>query len=245
MTNEKYEKLTARLIGAWFIFVLLSSALHVFRTDPSRPPIALGLAALTPIVVFAVWFATSEWFRRFAESLNPHILTIVQSWRVAGFVFLALYTYRILPGIFALPAGCGDISIGATAAFVATRLASPEHRRRFIPWQVLGISDLVIALTLGTTATWINPHGIATSAMTVLPLSLIQTFAVPLLLVLHVICIVQASGWPERGAHASGDGVAVHFSVNCDPFPIDRRFATRRNRFVLSAGHTSLKRTAP
>jgi hypothetical protein len=33
------------------------------------------------------------------------------------------------------------------------------------------------------------------AAMTVLPLSLIPTFLVPLYLILHVICIAQARGW--------------------------------------------------
>jgi hypothetical protein len=51
---------------------------------------------------------------------------------------------------------------------------------------------------LGTTAQLINPHGIATSAMTVLPMSLIPTFAVPLFMRLHFICIAQARQWQEQ-----------------------------------------------
>lgn len=38
--------------------------------------------------------------------------------------------------------------------------------------------------------------------MTVLPLSLISTFGVPLMIILHVICIAQARQWstqPGRG----------------------------------------------
>jgi hypothetical protein len=41
--------------------------------------------------------------------------------------------------------------------------------------------------------------------MTVLPLSLIPTFAVPLLFILHVICIAQARRWSEQPrAHVGG-----------------------------------------
>ena len=65
-------------------------------------------------------------------------------------------------------------------------------------WQALGITDLVMAVSLGTLAGVIDPHGIPTSPLTVLPLSLIPTFAVPLLLILHVICIAQAMRWPRR-----------------------------------------------
>jgi hypothetical protein len=97
-----------------------------------------------------------------------------------------------------LPAGWGDIAIGATAPLVATILANPAQRKSFILWQLLGIADLVTAVTMGTTARLIEPHGIATSPMTVLPLSLIPTFAVPLLFILHIICIAQARHWHEQ-----------------------------------------------
>jgi hypothetical protein len=130
--------------------------------------------------------------------LNPITLTFVQAWRIAGFVFLVLYTYSILPGQLALPAGWGDIAIGATAPLVALKLANPNHRKSFIVWQLLGITDLVNAVGMGVAARFINPHGIATSAMTVLPMSLIPTFAVPLFMILHFICIAQARQWQEQ-----------------------------------------------
>jgi hypothetical protein len=198
MNNASYGKLTASLIAAWFIFTLSASALHVFKTDPNLPPLPLGLAALIPIVAFLFWFATSAGFRQFALSLNPRTLTFVHSWRIAGFTFLGLYAAGLLPAVFALPAGLGDIAIGATAPLAAMKLANFSRRRAFIFWQTLGIFDLVTAVTLGTTARLINPHGVQTAVMTVLPMSLIPTFAVPLLMMLHVICIAQARHWNER-----------------------------------------------
>jgi hypothetical protein len=196
MTN--YARITASLIAAWFIAVLAASAFHVFKTDPSRPPLAVGLAALLPIVAFSSWFASSEPFRRFVLALNPGTLTMVQSWRIGGFVFLTLYTYRLLPGLFAWPAGLGDIFVGATASMVALKFTNPKHRSRFILWQSLGILDLVTAVTLGATVSLIQPHGIPTTPMTVLPLSMIPTFVVPLLLIFHLICIAQARRWPAQ-----------------------------------------------
>jgi len=198
MTNAKYAKLTTRLIFVWFLFSLTASALHLFRTEPDQPPIPLGLAVLIPIAIFAIWSATSQPFRQFLLSLNPSTLTFVQAWRIARFVFLVLYTYSILPGQLALPAGWGDIAIGATAPLVALKLTNPNHRKGFIVWQLLGITDLVNAVGMGVAARFINPHGIATSAMTVLPMSLIPTFAVPLFMILHFICIAQARQWQEQ-----------------------------------------------
>lgn len=198
---KSYGKLTLRLIAAWFIFALSASALHLFRNDSNRVGLAVALAALTPIVVFSLWFAASENFRQFALSLNPRTLTFVQSWRILGFVFVLLQAYSVLPSIFALPAGYGDMAIGATASLVAWKLANTSHRNSFILWQVLGIADLVMAVSLGTTARLLSPHGTSMVAMTVLPLSLVPTFIVPLLLIFHVICIAQARAWKAN----SGD----------------------------------------
>ncbi|HMG84100.1 MAG TPA: hypothetical protein VK574_00065 [Terracidiphilus sp.] len=200
---SKYAKFTGGIIAAWFVFSLGASALHLFTNAPNQPPLPLGLAALTPIVLFLAWFISSAKFRQFALALSPRVLTHVQSWRIAGFAFLVLAAYGILPGLFALPAGWGDMAIGATAPFVALRLAAPDHRRSFIAWQLLGIMDLATAVVLGPIASVLNPHGIGAGAMTVLPMSLIPTFAVPLFLILHIICIAQAVRWPEVEASGS------------------------------------------
>jgi hypothetical protein len=197
MNNARYGRLTAGIIAAWFVFALSASALHIFKTETNLPPLPLGLAALTPIVVFLFWFAASAGFRQFALSLNPGTLTFVQSWRIAGFTFLILYAAGLLPGFFALPAGWGDIAIGATAPLVARKLANFSHRGGFIFWQILGTIDLVTAVASGTAARLISPHGAPTAVMTVLPMSLIPTFAVPLFFMLHVICIAQARQWKE------------------------------------------------
>jgi len=202
MNNEKYRKLTSWLIAAWFVFALSASALHLFQTSPTAPPLAFGLSVLAPILVFLAWFRISPGFRAFVLGLNPRMLTLVHSWRVGGFVFLVLYTYGILPGMFALPAGWGDIAIGATAAFVATKLADRAHTS-FIVWQILGMFDLATAIAMGTLSRIISPNGVTAAPMTLLPLSLIPTFAVPLLFILHIICVAQARLWREP-VHALG-----------------------------------------
>jgi hypothetical protein len=200
MTSKDYGKLAVGIIAAWFVFALSASAAHVFKQSSAAPPIALGLAALIPIVLFWIWFRASAGFREFALSLDPRVLTILQSWRIAGFVFVVLYVYGILPGIFANPAGWGDIAIGLTAPWVAMKLTEPGHRKGFIVWNALGILDLVVAVTTGTTSRLVHPHGLAADAMTVLPLSIVPTFLVPLFLILHIIVIAQARRWPEAEA---------------------------------------------
>lgn len=213
MKNASYGKLTAGLIAVWFTFSLLASARHWFNTNPDRPPLPLLLSVVIPIGLFSIWYWSSKGFREFVLSLNPRTLTLVQAWRIAGFVFLVLYSYHLLPGTLALPAGWGDVFIGTTALIVALRLTDPTHRTAFMIWQILGITDLVLAMTMGAGAPFLAPRefaaGVNSAAMTVLPLSVIPTFAVPLLLILHLICIAQARRWSSPAANRVGERLAA------------------------------------
>jgi hypothetical protein len=203
----KYGKITVGLLAVWFVAAFSASAAHLFENGSAQFGFGIAIAALAPMIVFSLWFAASEGFRSFALSLNPRILTSVQVWRIVGFTFLLLQARNVLPAIFALPAGYGDMLIGATAGFAAWRLAEPLHRNSFIFWQALGILDLVTAVSLGTTARFLDPHGPSMLAMTVLPLSLIPAFLVPLFMMLHVICIAKARRWKtalQARSHAAG-----------------------------------------
>jgi hypothetical protein len=211
MTNTNYGRFTGWIITAWFFFALVASAFHLYVTDVQGPPLGLLLAVLVPISVFAVWYLRSKRFREFVLSVDPATLTAAQSWRVAGYAFVALYAYRVLPGVFALPAGLGDMAIGATATLAATRLAAPRRRAGFLVWQALGILDLVTALSMGTLARFIGPQDSVTmQPIMTLPLSLIPTFGVPLFLILHIICILQARRWPKESyAAAKHEGLSA------------------------------------
>jgi len=115
----------------------------------------------------------------------------VQFYRALGVIFVVLYAGRHLPGIFALPAGVGDTLVGILAPFVAASFArSPEaSANRVRLWNLLGIADLVIAVTLGFLTSpsplqmfaFDRPSGL----IAMFPLSLIPVFAVPLSILLH------------------------------------------------------------
>jgi hypothetical protein len=209
MTRTNHRRLSAWLLAVWFLFALSASALQVFRSAPEAPPIALGLSVVIPIAVFVLWFAMSPGFREFALSLNSRTLTLAQTGRTIGVVFVILYAYGILPGVFALPAGWGDVAIGVTAPLVALKLTNRAHRRSFVLWQLLGMLDLIAAVTLGTTARLIDPSAIPTAPVTVFPLSLIPTFGVPFWFVLHIISIAQARQWREQTYSSVGRRIAT------------------------------------
>jgi hypothetical protein len=184
--------LTAAVLAAWFFLALGGSLLGVFDSEP-RPPLPLGLAAVVPVAVFGFSYLTSGRFRQFVSSLDLRILTVAQTWRVGGIVFLILYYQGALPAVFAVPAGWGDIAVGVTAPLVAWYWRPPFPRKAFVAWNVLGSLDLVMAVSLGVLAS-ATPAGVlagdvTTRLMGQFPLSLIPTFFVPLLLIFHLIAL--------------------------------------------------------
>ena len=123
------RNLTAAVLVVWFFLALGGSLLGIFDSEP-RPPILLGLTAIIPVAVFVVCYLTSVRFQHFVSSLDLRVLTVAQTWRVGGIVFVILYYQGALPGAFALPAGWGDIAIGITAPVVAWYWKPPFPGRR-------------------------------------------------------------------------------------------------------------------
>jgi hypothetical protein len=144
----------------------------------------------------ASWLFPS--FRALVMAGDLPLLTAVQAWRFAGFVFIALYVYGVLPGVFAWPAGLGNMAIGATAPWMALALIRRPGfaaSRLFVVWNVLGILDLVVAVTIGRLSATLATGAageITTAPLTELPLLLIPGFAVPLFIMLHLTTLFQA-----------------------------------------------------
>ena len=194
------------LLALWFAAVLL---LAYNRVYDSHGPIYVGISAAAPILVFAIWFYSSAAFRQYVLSLNPTILTAVHTWRIEGIVFVLLCLMGFLPASFAYPAGFGDMAIGITAPFIAYAWSKKKlSSGAFVLWQSLGIADLVVAVITGVLNSLPNigilAHGTTTRIMGLLPMSLIPTFAVPLMLILHIICIAQVRKLKRERAALSG-----------------------------------------
>jgi hypothetical protein len=110
--------------------------------------------------------------------------------RVAGVAFLLYLALGHLPALFALPAGLGDIAAGIAAPLVARRPVQGTGRRAALWFNAFGLTDLAVALTLGTLTGFQLLNVTPSSApITELPLALIPTATVPLLFVLHITAV--------------------------------------------------------
>jgi len=189
--------LVAAVLAGWFSIVLGAGHAGLFEAGPGRPPLGVLIAIAAPLLLFAVVYQTSAVFRRWVLGIDLRFLTLAQSWRVIGVMFLALYAFGLLPGLFAWPAGVGDALVGLSAPFVLRAMVrgEPGWRRRVIGLNVAGLVDFVVALATGvlTSPSSIGWFADATprASLGALPLSLVPTFAVPLWTIFHVISLVQ------------------------------------------------------
>jgi hypothetical protein len=202
---------TGRLIfvvlAAWCASVFGLGAAGAFVGHPGQPPLALAVGAMLPLVTFAVAYRGSRAFRDFVLAADLRLVTAFQGWRWAGFGFLSLWVHGVLPGLFAWTAGLGDMAVGFTAPWIVLALARDRGfagTRRFALFNLLGMLDLVVALSLGGASSMLLSGGVTTAAMAQLPEILVPAFLVPLFLMLHITSLLQAR---RAAGVASGESV--------------------------------------
>jgi hypothetical protein len=182
----------------WLIAVFVLGAKGVFVREPGRPPVPIVLGVVVPLIAFFAAYFRWDSFRAMVLSSDLRLGAAIQGWRFAGLGFLALYAHGVLPGSFALPAGLGDIAIGATAPWIVLALirhAEFAGTRPFVIWNVLGILDLVVAISSGAMSAGMVPEvtgNVTTTPMSQLPLVLIPVYFVPIFVMLHAAALFQA-----------------------------------------------------
>ena len=183
--------------AAWLALILFLGARGAFVGAPGAPPLALLIGLLAPLGLFLLGYRYVRPLREFILSADLRVIVGIQAWRWAGLGFLTLYSYRILPGVFAWPAGLGDMAIGVTSPLVlAALLRQPGFAasKRFIAWNLSGILDLTVAVSIGALVPLIAPQlygDVSTAAMAQLPLVLVPTYLVPTFLMLHLTALFQ------------------------------------------------------
>jgi hypothetical protein len=185
-------------LSAWFFLVVSFGAVGAFVGRPGTPPLPIAIGVAAPLLLFWAWMRLSQSFRGFVLSLDLRLIAGMQAWRWAGLGFLSLYAHNVLPAVFALPAGLGDMAVGATAPWMMLALVRQPGfaaSNAFVRWNLFGILDLVVAVSIGTLSALFAtgaPGEISTAPMATLPLLLIPAFLVPLFLMLHTTALLQS-----------------------------------------------------
>jgi hypothetical protein len=185
-------------LAFWLLLVASLGAAGAFVAPPGTPPLPIAIGVAAPLGLFFTSLRLSQSFRELVLALDLRLIAAMQAWRWAGLGFLSLYAHKVLPAVFAFPAGLGDMAIGVTAPWIVLALVRQPGfaaRGTFIRWNILGILDLVVAISIGTVSATLATGGageISTAPMAMLPLLLIPAFLVPLFLMLHTAALMQS-----------------------------------------------------
>jgi len=174
------------------------------RSRTGRPLPLIPAAIFIPLLVFLPPLLRSKRIGAMLDAVSPVWLVGLQVYRLRGGVFLLRWAAGALPGAFALPAGIGDVLVGALAVPAALFLQSGRRggRTAAYAWNVLGILDLLVAITMGAlTTTGRLPVAVQNTATRSYPLVMIPAFAVPLSLILHGLSLRQLRRRPQGQSH--------------------------------------------
>jgi len=205
LPGEKSRRLrwtvgSAAVLVAWLVGVMLLAANDVFRTDAPRIPVAL----LTTLAA-GYLLLSSRTFRAIISGIPQHWLIGIQTFRILGGVFLVRYFQGELSGVFAIPAGVGDVLTGLFAPLVAYWWVAgkPYARTAAIAWNLFGMADLVNAVVLGA-LTGGGGGGI------VFPIVLIPTYAVPRAFLVHSYSLI---GLLRKTSRHSAPAESLHYGI--------------------------------
>ena len=163
-------------------------------------------------------------------------LIALQVYRVFGSVFLAGALRGVVPAVFGLPAGIGDVLTGlfAVPAAIAVATGTVEGRKAAIVWNIFGLMDFAVAITLGVLTSpgplqFIVPN-VPSIGAGAYPNVLTPAFVVPISILLHALSLRQLR---RRGARRASARNVASFALSAS-----RPFRTwRRPRRHPESGH--------
>lgn len=188
--------ISAIILLGWLTVAITLGAMGIYHVNSSEVP-TIQYGILLPIAIGALMIWRSETATRVLQAAPQQWIVGVQLYRALGVIFLILYATGKLPGLFAWPAGVGDVTIGFLAPVVGLAYARlPDKTAGLVrAWNVFGILDLIVAVGTGfmTAPSRFQAFEVQPTSelMTVLPMVLIPVYLVPLSIVLHLASLAK------------------------------------------------------
>lgn len=183
-------------VVVWLLAVWWLALAGAFQT-----PLGPAPAIVLPLLIGLPLLLCSQRIGLILDATPPAWLIGLQVFRIEGTAWLAAWLAGSLPGVFALPVGTGDTLVGLLALPVALLLLSGARGAHVlaIGWNVLGILDLVDAITLAALSNLVLGY----------PVVLIPAFGVPFALLLHAVSLRQLRRLGLRKASGLPVGVPL------------------------------------
>ena len=194
----------ARSLAPWLVggYLAIWLAAALVTGDGSNFPLArpelrrpLSLVVgFGPMLLAVALLGASKTLRELNASMRPEWLIWVQTYRMAGLMFLFPFLYfGLVPAAFAVPAAVGDFLTGLAAPFVGSAVARrrPGALAWGTAWNLFGIADLIVAPTAAIIS--------GARVISLYPLALVPLFIGPPLGILtHIYSLRNLSATTHR-----------------------------------------------
>lgn len=203
------QAVLAGIVGGWFV-VLVSLAAGGFFSPRGAGVAGLGAALLLPLIAAAVALRGSPTVRALVAGTPLPLMVALHLGRLLGVQFVILHAFDRLPAAFAYCAGYGDVLVAllAVPAALAIQRQARGWRGYALAWNIAGVTDLLVAVTLGVGSAPGSPLRFihqepASDLMVSLPWFLIPGFLVPFYLALHLFVFARLAETKAQALPAS------------------------------------------
>ena len=169
----------------WLILAILISQFGVLS---ELPPVSIQIILFTLTLLCILSYTLSIKFREFIDSIGIKGILIFHLVRYVGFYFLYLYSLNRLPYDFAVKGGWGDIAVAVFATAILTAPVLMKKKGILLIWNIFGLLDILFVVATAVMINMSDPGQLY--ELTVLPLSLLPTFIVPLIISTHLFMFV-------------------------------------------------------
>jgi hypothetical protein len=186
----------ALILTAWIATAWTLAAHGIFQRSIGKVPV-VPVAIFLPVLLALFALTRSRAVGSLLDATPASWLVGVQVYRILGGMFLVYWIHGTMPGAFALPAGIGDVATGLLALPAAALVASgsPIGRRIGIRWNLLGLIDFAVAVTMGMLTSPGPAHLLAREhpnlQIAMFPTVMVPAFVVPFSTLLHVLSLRQ------------------------------------------------------
>ncbi len=188
----------ALILALWLAGAIAFGRAGVFHASSGDVP-TIQYGVFLPILLGALLIWRSPLVGRIIDAVPQQWLVSVQFYRALGVIFLILYAGGKLPGLFAWPAGVGDVVVGVMAPVIGLAYArNPQQNGDLVAgFNLFGIADLAVAVATGflTAPSLAQPLAVEppNELITLYPLVLIPVFLVPVSILVHLASLAKLS----------------------------------------------------
>ncbi|WP_152538672.1 hypothetical protein [Aquimarina macrocephali] len=173
-----------------YLFTVALASFNRFFDDVMLPP-KIVLTTTLPLAIFVTIVYNTKACKKTNTILKLEDLVKIHIFRLIGSTFIILSMFDLLPIVFALFAGIGDLLTAISSIFVAKAIRNQKNYAKQLTciWNTFGLVDILITSAMAIIFTKISiDKGIqGVEFLAEFPFCFIPAFAPPTIIFLHLL----------------------------------------------------------